>query len=302
MLRFLSHSSWDVTSDLTVLDAVQRGQSGAFRLIEERHHPAVHAYASGCVWGAEEVEGLTTRAFGTALQARLAGGPTFGAHQLGCMRRELLNGVRNAAIARARHARSVLTPEFRSWMEKGGAWPLEEGAQLAMAFEYLPQLSQLLLWHGLVERDEPSLIARISGVPEPDIHGSTRRAKESLRAIRAELHTRCMGSRECCEAMPWLGTRTEGASVSGTTEHGSGCPWCREVYEDLTDLDSRLALYLPAWQLGWWPGPSYLRIKAVPEPPAGGPRAYRRLARTAGRAGGVPTVRAAVRRNSGAAR
>ncbi|MEV0319914.1 RNA polymerase sigma factor [Streptomyces sp. NPDC050658] len=260
---FLSRPTRYASSDATALAAVQRGQIDAFRLIHERHYPAVHAYAMECLADAEAVGGLSTRVFRRVLMTRLRGGTVIGVRHPGCLRRELLDGVRSGAVAHATYDRAALAPGFRDWVAKGAAWPMEDGSQLAQAFERLPRSAQILLWHGVVERDDPQLIARITGQSEAAVAASTQRARELLRGVRLGLHAERAGRQECREALAGLEAPLDGAVVSGIAAHGLDCPWCREAGEDLADLDGRLGSHLPAWQLGWWPGPRYLRLKAA---------------------------------------
>ncbi|MFE0137985.1 RNA polymerase sigma factor [Streptomyces sp. NPDC059037] len=260
---FLSRPPKHVCSDITALAAVQRGQVGAFQLIHERHYPAVHAYATECLADVEAVGGLSTRVFRRVLATRLKGGVVIGVRHPGCLRRELLDGVRSGAVAHAAYDVAALAPGFRDWVAKGAAWPMEDGSQLARAFERLPRSAQILLWHGVVEQEDPRLIARITGRREAAVVASTQQAMELLRGIRLGLHAERMGRPECREALAGLGAALDCAAVSGIAAHGRDCQWCREAGEDLADLDGRLGSHLPAWQLGWWPGPRYLRVKAV---------------------------------------
>ncbi|UQA97278.1 RNA polymerase sigma factor [Streptomyces halobius] len=269
-------------SDTAVIQAVRKGRAELFRHIYRRHYAAVQAYAAQCMPEPLHAHELTSYVFAQLLQRMLAGEPFVDGRHVGCLRRQLLDSVRAAAIRHREYAE--LSPEFRDWIAAGCQWPWDEDVQLGLAFPRLPTTTQCLIWHCVVDRDDPALTARITGLSRDALQDTYHKAKVMLRQARTDLYLERLGRPDCAEVVKQLALRPKAPLAKEITDHLDACPACLGVYKDLSELDARMEAQLPVRLLGWWPGENYLRAKAaIPVPTVDPPFLARLLER--GRSG-----------------
>ncbi|MGW1870881.1 hypothetical protein ACWCPS_35745 [Streptomyces mauvecolor] len=188
-----------------------------------------------------------------------------------CLRIQLLEAVRNAALRLSQRDDTVLAPTFRSWVTAGSPWPLDEDGQLSLAYQHLTPLTQCLLWHSLIEREDAASTSRITGLPARSVEDRHKEAARSLRRTRTELYLRRLEREDCVAFAETIASAPEKPLSGPAAEHIANCPVCREIYLDLARLDARLTTQLPPRLLGWWPAEEYRRAKETAVMPLADP-------------------------------
>ncbi|WP_328677914.1 hypothetical protein OG905_27195 [Streptomyces sp. NBC_00322] len=246
---------------------MREGRVELFGHLYRRHYAAVQAYASQCMPVQLRAHDVTSQVFGHLLQRMVSGAGFVGQRYPGCLRLQLLGNVRTTAIASWHQEREALSPDFRAWVAAGGRWPWGEDGQLALAFQRLPATAQRLLWHSVVDGDDPVLTARITGLAPDAVPDRCDQARSALRRARTDLYLERLGRQDCKEVIKRLALRPEASPTEEVTEHLGVCPACLSVYKDVSRLDGQLEAQLPVRLLGWWTGQDYLRAKAaIPVP------------------------------------
>ncbi|MDQ0945232.1 hypothetical protein QFZ67_006937 [Streptomyces sp. V1I1] len=254
-------------SDAALIHAVRKGRVELFRHLYRRHYAAVKAYASQCLPGPLHAHEVTSQVFAQLLQRMVSGEGFVGQRHPGCLRPQLLGNVRTAAITRWHREREALSPDFRAWVAAGGRWPWGEDGQLALAFQRLPVTTQCLLWHSVVDRDDPASTARITGLALNAVKDWCDQARSALRQARTDLYLERLERQDCREVIKRLALRAEASPTEEVADHLRVCPACMGVYKDVSRLDGQLEAQLPVRLLGWWTGQDYLRAKAaIPVP------------------------------------
>ncbi|MGW1490290.1 hypothetical protein [Streptomyces sp. NPDC002402] len=220
---------------------------------------------------------MTSRVFAHLLQQIQAGESFVERRHSGCLRPQLLGNVRTTAIASWHRERDTLSPDFRDWVAAGSRWPWGEDGQLALAFERLPAITQCLLWHSVVERDDPELTARITGLAPRAVPAACDQARSALREARTDLYLERLELPDCRDMIRKLDLRPEEPPAAELTAHLRSCPACMSVYKDVSRLDNQLEAQLPVRLLGWWTGQHYLYAKAAISVPLGDPPFLARL-------------------------
>ncbi|WP_405594017.1 carbohydrate-binding protein [Streptomyces sp. NBC_01410] len=271
-----SRPSQQPLSDAAVMIALRKGRIEFFRHLYRRHYAAVQAYASQCVRGPLHVQEVTSDVFAHLFQQMVSGESLIERRHPGCLRPQLLGKVRTTAINRWHRERDTLSPDFQAWVAAGSRWPWGEDGQLALAYERLPATTQCLLWHSVVERDDPVFTARITGLDHHAVPAACDQAMTALRQARADLYLERLERPDCRDVIERLTRRPEADPAEGWG-HLRACPACAAVYKDLSQLDEQLEAQLPVRLLGWWTGARYLRAKAAIPIPLGDPPFLARL-------------------------
>ncbi|WP_405809975.1 hypothetical protein OG729_35070 [Streptomyces sp. NBC_00210] len=210
---------------------------------------------------------VTSQVFAQLLQRIVSGVGFVGQRHPDCLRPQLLGNVRTTAITRWHREREVLSPDFRAWVAAGGRWPWGEDGQLALAFQRLPSTTQCLLWHSVVDRDDPASTARITGLALHVVKDRCDEARSALRQARTDLYLERLERQDCREVIKQLPQGPEALSTGEVADHLRICPACMGVYKDVSRLDGQLEAQLPVRLLGWWTGQDYLRAKeSIPAP------------------------------------
>ncbi|MFK4226324.1 hypothetical protein [Streptomyces sp. NPDC019890] len=246
---------------------MRKGQVELFRHVYRRHYAAVQAYASQCMPGPLHAHEVTSQVFAQLLQRMVSGEGFVGQRHPGCLRPQILGNVRTTAITRWHREREVLSPDFRAWVAAGGRWPWGDDGQLAVAFQRLPATTQCLLWHSVVDRDDPASTARITGLALHLVKDRCDEARSALRQARTDLYLERLERQDCREVIKRLPQGPEALPAGEVADHLRVCPACMGVYKDVSRLDGQLEAQLPVRLLGWWTGQDYLRAKeAIPAP------------------------------------
>ncbi|MGP3926724.1 hypothetical protein [Streptomyces sp. 8N616] len=268
-------------SDTALSHAIREGQVELFRYLYRRHYAAVQAYTTQCLPGPVHAHEATSHVFAQLLQRMLSGESFIERRHPGCLRLQLLDGVRTTAVTRLHLEGEALSPSFRAWAAAGFRWPWGEDGHLALAFKRLPPTTQCLLWHSVVDRDDPALTARITGLARDAIQDLCAQARGELRRARTDLYLERLGRQDCKEVVRQLAFQPESPPAKEAADHLRICPGCMRVYKDVSRLDAQLEKQLPLRLLGWWPGEEYLRAKADLPVPLGDPPFLTRLLESA---------------------
>lgn len=224
-------------SDERLVEQLRKGDVDGFRFLYRRHFSAAYAYSATCGGTSLDAHELTRLAFVQLLQTLLEGGPR-STRLAGCLRLQLLECVRDTAVQRCSRDGEGFSPRFRQWVEEGARRPLTEFGQLGHEWENASGATRCLVWHALVERDDPALVSRVTGLD-----------RSTIGAFLAE----ALGP------VPPGGPAS--SSVLAEWAQAESVPVCRPM-ESL----------LPALLLGWWPGAEYLGVKRAVPPPMIVPR------------------------------
>ncbi|MBT2511484.1 hypothetical protein J7I98_37965 [Streptomyces sp. ISL-98] len=265
-------SAHEPVPDSLLMREVQDGRLGAFRRIYRRHYSAVSAYAIHCADGPVGAYLLACRAFAELLQRILEGEPHLERRLAGCLRLQLLSSVRIAAVSRCAGDSEQVSPRFRQWVAQGARWSMEDNLHLALAWENLPADTRCLLWHTMADRDNPDLVSAVTGVPSRLIDDTRIEGLNRLRQIRVSLYLDRLERPDCRAAVEELMAQLPALRLGDALRHAGVCAACREVFNDVIHLDTRLEKQLPSQLLGWWPGSEYLNVKSsihgpVTDPP-----------------------------------
>ncbi|MEN8650948.1 hypothetical protein ABCR94_09975 [Streptomyces sp. 21So2-11] len=270
-------------SDAGLIRRAGEGHLDSFRHLYRRHYPAVRAYAVGCMQTSYDAYELTCQTFSDLLQRALAGESFIERRFPGCLRLQLLECARVAAVTRCAGDDEGASPQFRRWVAQGARWSMEENGQLAVAWDALPRDKRCLLWHTVAEQEEAALVARVTGVPPGSIEKARETALGALRQIRADLYMERLQRQECRGAVEQLmAHRPVPLGPPEPLKHAAVCTECAEVFNDVMHLETRLAAQLPRQVLGWWPGDAYLNMKSALTAPQNDPPFLARAVRQAG--------------------
>ncbi|HET6860268.1 MAG TPA: hypothetical protein VFH94_24640 [Streptomyces sp.] len=285
MLLSFSMSAAAPGSDAGLLRKVGEGHLDSFRHLYRRHYPAVRAYAVGCMQTSYDAYELTCHTFSELLQRALAGESFAERRFPGCLRLQLLESARIAAVTRCADDDEGASPQFRRWVVQGARWPMEESGQLAVAWDVLPRDKRCLLWHTVAEQEDAAPVSQVTGAPALSIERARETALGALRQIRANLYLERLQRRDCRDAVEQLMAHYPAPPAHPEPlDHAGACTECAEVFSDVIHLETRLAAQLPRQVLGWWPGDAYLNMKSAITAPLNDPPFLARAVRQAGSA------------------
>uniref|UniRef100_UPI00066DF28D RNA polymerase sigma factor n=1 Tax=Nonomuraea sp. SBT364 TaxID=1580530 RepID=UPI00066DF28D len=243
------------SADAALTRQVRAGDSRAVSELYERHHAAVLAFARRLCRDPHTAEDLASEAFARTLRTVRTGaaGPTGG------WRPYLYAVARNTAAEWARSdQRLVLTGEFRE-DELTAAGPEPPDDLVTRAYRSLPPRWQTVLWHTLIEDEEPERVAKILGITPGNVGVLAFRAREGLR--KAYLAAHVTGAPECREYAEPLATvvrKKNGRLPRTLRAHLASCPGCTRAHTELLDLNATLRSALPialfplTWEAATW--------------------------------------------------
>ncbi|WP_434596408.1 hypothetical protein [Streptomyces sp. A5-4] len=233
-------------SDTGLIREVGEGHLDSFRHLYRRHYPAVRAYAVGCMQTSYDAYELTCHTFSELPQRALTGEPFVERRYPGCLRLQLLESARIAAVARCADDDERASPQFHRWVVQGSRWSMEESGRPAVAWDALPRDKRCLLWHAVAEQEEPALVSQVTGAPAGSIERAREAALGTLRQIRANLSLERLRRPDCRGAVEQLMARYPAAPARQEPfEHAGVCTECAELFSDVIHLETRLAAQLP---------------------------------------------------------
>ncbi len=168
-------------SDPQLLDALRAGDSAAYGALYERHRPAARALARHLLrlGSIDDADDIVAETFTRILDLiRRGGGPR------GEFRPYLLAAVRRAVYDRA-DRRDVPTHEIERYAPGepfvDPALARCERADVARAFQSLPERWRVVLWHTAVEDAQAAEIAPLLGLTANGVAALAYRARKGLR-------------------------------------------------------------------------------------------------------------------------
>ncbi|MEU4517049.1 sigma-70 family RNA polymerase sigma factor, partial [Nonomuraea wenchangensis] len=229
--------------DAALTRLVRAGDERAVSELYERHHPAVLAFARRLCQDPHTAEDLASESFARTLRTvrHGSGGPSE------AWRPYLYAVARNTAIEWARsQQRIVLTEEFRE-DELTTPPPEPPDDLLTRAYRSLPQRWQTVLWHTLIEGEEPERVAQILGVTPGNVGVLAFRAREGLRKAYLAAHVagaspRCL---QYAEPLAAIVRKRSDRLPRGLRTHLSDCASCARAHAELLDLNATLRAAAP---------------------------------------------------------
>ncbi|QYC41533.1 RNA polymerase sigma factor YlaC [Nonomuraea coxensis DSM 45129] len=230
-------------ADPALTHLVRAGDERAVSELYERHHPAVLAFARRLCQDPHTAEDLASEAFARTLRTvrNGSGGPSGG------WRPYLYAVARNTAIEWARsQQRLVLTDEFRE-DELTTAPPEPPDDLVTRAYRSLPPRWQTVLWHTLIEEEDPERVAKILGVTPGNVGVLAFRAREGLRKAYLAAHVagaspRCL---QYAEPLAAIVRKRSERLPRALRAHLSTCATCARAHAELLDLNATLRAAVP---------------------------------------------------------
>ena len=235
--------------------------------LRRRHGPAVLSYARICCRDAHAAEELADEAFQYAQQAAQASlGPKVS------WRHSLLILVQHAAARWATTTRRAeLGPDFAAWLDEAagntqGTSPdlrlLESRSLMLLGFRALPERTQAVLWHAVVEEDDDSDTALLLGIGPRSVPHLREKAREAHR--EAYLQVRATHCSDDCRRFSGLveaAARRSGIHQNADLDrHLADCPRCSRILTDLIGMSERPDAVL-AEGLLMWGGAAYVAAR-----------------------------------------
>ncbi|TJZ58745.1 hypothetical protein FCH28_00795 [Streptomyces piniterrae] len=226
--------------------------------LRRRHLPALLDYARLCGRPAS-AEDLALDAFQHAVR-EIRTAPRVAQPS----RYDLLRHVpKTAARWAASGRRADLAPEFLAWLDgnphsatgqpPSASLPLDATPALR-AFRRLPDRARAILWHTVVEHDDPEETGRLLGVRPKTVPLLGRRALEHFRGVCLEAHADASDGRQCRGFGSLLEAATRCADARPSADidqHLAGCPSCTHVHTLLAGMNERPDATLAEALLPW---------------------------------------------------
>ncbi|MFC4495206.1 LamG-like jellyroll fold domain-containing protein [Streptomyces ovatisporus] len=245
-------------SDAELLRLVRaRGETSVSALheLEQRHFPAVRAFAAVSAVHPHAAGELAYRAWQAALRQQVDGGAG------GAVRPCALSWVLRTASGWARgNHRVALNPQLAAWADATGAMMPGDSAAAgspfslaARAFAGLPYHSQTILWHQTVEGDDSALTGRLTGTGPGEVSLLLRRALEEfyssyVQVLRDGMHDECLRYHRL--VLAYADTRSANIATE-VAPHLERCARCSGAVADLGsvryDCGALLAQALLPW-------------------------------------------------------
>lgn len=231
------------SEDLALTGLARAGDSRAVSELYERHYPALLAFTRRLCQSPHTAEDLASEAFARTLRTvrNGAAGPTGG------WRPYLYAVARNTAVEWARSdQRVVLTDEFREDALTTAA-PEPPDDLVTRAYRSLPPRWQTVLWHTLIEDEEPERVAKILGITPGNVGVLAFRAREGLRKAYLAAHMggsspRCQ---EYAEPLAAVVRKRNARLPRALRTHLESCTSCARAHTELLDLNATLRAALP---------------------------------------------------------
>jgi RNA polymerase sigma factor (sigma-70 family) len=233
-------------SDAELIAAVRAQDDEAFGVLWERHAPAARRVAL-MVAPQSEADDLVSEGFARVLTAlRSGGGPD------AAFRTYLISTVRRASIdiGRGYRSRVVLTDDVDALDTVDPVTPasalddLGDARAAWAAWQSLPEESQVLLWHLLVEEETPATLAPLLGTTPNGVSSRAKRAKERLRQAFLDQHLASSPSEECRRARHLFSAYVRDGLAQRDRvrleEHLQTCARCRGALLQITQTNETM--------------------------------------------------------------
>jgi len=231
-------------SDAELLSGARNGDEAAFTELYVRHHDAARRLAQGYK-RLGDPDDLVNGAFERVLAAlRRGSGPTdsFRAYLFVTLRRLALEHARRDGVGPDESLDEV--PEPVVAVAGDGELDAAERQIVAQAFESLPGAWQTVLWQTAVEGKQPNDFAGAVGMTPNAAAALAYRARERLRQAYLQAHLQQPARNGCEPHRSRLGSYVRGGlsrrHAAATTEHLASCEACRELNDELSDVNRML--------------------------------------------------------------
>ncbi|WP_052590232.1 sigma-70 family RNA polymerase sigma factor [Luteipulveratus mongoliensis] len=252
-------------SDRMLLEAVRSGDQSAYGDLWTRHADAAHRLARA-IAPSKETDDLVSESFTRVLRViREGGGPDT------AFRPYLLSTVRRVAIdtGRTYSQRIQLTDDTEDLDTTTVVTPAdkavdhEEQRVVWAAWKSLPEESQTLLWHLLVEEETPAQLAPVLGITANGVSSRAKRAKERLRQAFLSEYVAGAHDEECRDIRRLMGAHVRDGLSSRddavVSEHLEDCDSCGAALLAISDTNAGMRiLVLPVLLGGTAVATSYL--------------------------------------------
>ncbi|MCD0485623.1 ricin-type beta-trefoil lectin domain protein [Streptacidiphilus sp. ASG 303] len=236
--------------------------------LRRRHLPGTLSYARICTRDSHAAEELADDAFQAAQRAvQASGGPKE------AWRHHLLMLVqRTAAGWAATTRRAELAPDFAAWLDEERAAPAaghpdtgspESRSLMLLSFRSLPERTQALLWHAVVEEDDDATTGHLLGIEPQSVPYLREKAREAYRDVYLQVHTENSAGEDCrrFSGLVEAAARRSGVHQNEDLDrHLAGCPRCSRLLTDLVGMDERPDAVL-AEGLLLWGGAAYVAAR-----------------------------------------
>ncbi|HWM40676.1 MAG TPA: hypothetical protein VNS49_26590, partial [Streptomyces sp.] len=245
-------------SDAELLPLVREGGESslpALGELEQRHFPAVRAFASVCAVSSLAADELAVQAWRRAL--RLQDGSATGA-----VRPHALSEVlRTAADWADTDERTALNADLLEWIEAQPAAVSEDSVAphvprptvAARAFAELPDQSQTVLWHCLVEHEDDARIDQLRGAGAGKVSLVNERARRELYNSYVQIHHDGMDD-QCLRFHRMVLAYADQSSIDTAADlapHLEGCAYCSRAVADLRRMSVDCGAFLAEAMLPW---------------------------------------------------
>ena len=241
-------------SDAELITAVRSGDQEAFGELFARHQAAARGLARQLVRDPNEADDLVSESFAKILQVlRGGGGPD------AAFRAYLYTTVRRVAYDRTKAVNRVRPTDDLTPYDAGVPFvdPALEGLEktlVASAFRTLPERWQAVLWHTEVEGLPPAQVGVLLGLTANGVSALAYRAREGLRQAYLQQHLAGEVPDGCAAVHDKLGAYARGGlsrrETAQVDEHLEGCPKCRALVLELTDVSHGMRVVIGPLILG----------------------------------------------------
>ena len=241
-------------SDAELITAVRSGDQEAFGELFARHQAAARGLARQLVRDPNEADDLVSESFAKILQVlRGGGGPD------AAFRAYLYTTVRRVAYDRTKAVNRVRPTDDLTPYDAGVPFvdPALEGLEktlVASAFRTLPERWQAVLWHTEVEGLPPAQVGVLLGLTANGVSALAYRAREGLRQAYLQQHLAGEVPDGCAAIHDKLGAYARGGlsrrETAQVDEHLEGCPKCRALVLELTDVSHGMRVVIAPLILG----------------------------------------------------
>ncbi|MDQ7907377.1 sigma-70 family RNA polymerase sigma factor [Phytohabitans sp. ZYX-F-186] len=241
-------------SDAELIAAVRGGDPEPFALLYRRHVESARRMTRTLARDPADVEDLVAEAFAKLLATLESGGGPDSA-----FRPYLLTTIRRLFYDRIRKARREAVTDDPEAHDPGvpfvdTAVQGMEYAFVARAFARLPEHWQAVLWHTVVEGENPADVAPRMGLTPNGVAAMAYRARERLRQHYLQEHIAADPGEECRWAIERLGahvrkglSRRDGRRVE---DHLDECRRCHLLFVELAEDSARMRGVLAVALLG----------------------------------------------------
>jgi len=243
----------ETVGDAELIKATRAGDEHAYAELYRRHHASALRFARTLANSSADAEDIAADAFARVLATLKAGkGPDE------AFRPYLLSAVRNIFYRQAqRKARDQPLDELILAHGEPFTDPAlvdDESRLIATAFGELPERWRVVLWHTEVEGEKPAEVARLLGISANAVAALAYRAREGLRERYLQAHLGRAADEQCRATVAQLAAYTRNKLSRSDAQrvrlHLDECERCRQLFAELTDINSRLGAILAPLVLG----------------------------------------------------